>query len=129
MCCDEDFNSAFARVSFCLSNGCLKGDFLDIYPTTFLESVISKLQNLWGSYFVSKWLKFNLKLKKAARNREKVLCFWDNCIWIRAAKLCLLRTGYFSSAANVLTSSPNIWHVNNRNFFQLNWLFSNQSIG
>ena len=32
-------------------------------------------------------------------------------------KLSLLGTGYFSSAADVLTSSPKIWHVNNRDFF------------
>ena len=31
-------------------------------------------------------------------------------------KLSLLGTGYFSWAANVLTSSPKIWHVNKRDF-------------
>ena len=34
-------------------------------------------------------------------------------------KLSLLRTGYISSAANVLTSSPKIWHVKKRYFSKL----------
>ena len=43
-------------------------------------------------------------------------------------KLSRLRTGYISSAANVITSSPNIWHVNKRDIFKLNWLDSDQWI-
>ena len=35
-------------------------------------------------------------------------------------KLSLLRTGYFSSPANALTSTPNISHVNKRDFFEHN---------
>ena len=42
-------------------------------------------------------------------------------MWIGIVKLSLLRTGYFSSAANVLRSSPKIWHVNKRDFFKFNW--------
>ena len=127
-CCDADSNSAWARLPYCLSKHPLKRDFLDIYLTTFSESVISKIQNLGGSSFFKKYLKFNLDFKNAAKNSEKVFCFWDNCIWIGIVKLSLLRTGYFSSAANVLTSSPKIWHVNKRDVFQLNWLRSNQWI-
>ena len=127
-CCDADFNSAWARLPCCLSKGPLKRDFLDIYLTTFSESVISKIQNLGGSSFFKKYLKFNLDFKNAAKNSEKVFCFWDNCIWIGIVKLSLLRTGYFSSAANVLTSSPKIWHVNKRDFFQLNFLGSDRWI-
>ena len=76
----------------------------------------------------SKHSKFQLHFKKAAKNYKKVFCFWDNCIWTGIVKLSLLRTGYFSSAANVLTSSPKIFHVNKRDFFQLNWLGSDQWI-
>ena len=79
--------------------------------------------------FLSKCSKFNLDIKIDARNAEKGFCFWDNCIWIGIVKLSLLRRGYFSSAANVLTSSPKIWHVNKADCFQLNWISSNQSIG
>ena len=69
--------------------------------------------------FFSKYLKFNLDFKNAARNSEKGFCFWDNCIWIGIVKLSLLKTGYFSSAANVSTSSPKVWNVHKRDFFDL----------
>ena len=81
-----------------------------------------------GVIFFSKCLKFKLDFKNAAKNWEKVFCFWDNCIWIGIVKLSLLRTGYFSSAANVLRSSPKIWHVNKRDFFELNFLASHQQL-
>ena len=89
---------------------------------------ISEIQNLWGSSFFSKCLKFIVDFKNAAKNSENVFCFWDNCIWNFIVKLSLLTRGYFSSAANVLTSSPKIWHFNNRNFFQINCLGSDQWI-
>ena len=76
-----------------------------------------KIQNLWGIYFVSKYLKFNLNLENAAKIWENVFGFWDNCIWIEIVILSLLRTRYILSAANVLTSSPKIWHVNKRDVF------------
>ena len=123
-----DLNSAWARLPCCLSKGGLKGDVLDIYLTTFSESVISEMQNLWGSFFFSKDLKFIVHFKCGAKNWEKVFCCWYNCIWIGIIKLSLLRRGYFSSTANVLTSRPNNWHVKNRDFFQLNWLGSDQWI-
>ena len=71
-------------------------------------------------------LKFNLPFKNAAESLEKVLPFWDNCTWIGIVKLPLLRTGFFSSGTNLLTSSPKILHVNKGDFFQLNWLGSSQ---
>ena len=86
---------------------CQRG-LLDIYLTTYSESVISEIKNLWGSYFVSNNLKFNLNFKNAGKNWEKLLSFWDTCIWIRMVKWSLLRTVYFSSAANVLVGSRNI---------------------
>ena len=51
-----------------------------------------------------------------------------NFIWIGMVKLYLLRNGYFSLAANVLTSSPKIWHVNKRRFRPVNWFGSDQWI-
>ena len=92
----------------------------------FLESVILELQTLWWSSFVSQCLKCNLDFKNASKNWQN--SFWDNFIWISIVKLPLLRTGHFSSTANELTSSPKIWHVNKRNFFQLNWRGSDQWI-
>ena len=75
-------------------------------------------------FFFSNYLKFKLDLENARKNWEKVFCFLDNCIWIGMVKLSLWRTRYFSSAANVLRSSPKIFHVNKRDFFQLTWLGS-----
>ena len=41
-------------------------------------------------------------------------------------KFSLVRTGYLLSAANVLTSSPKIWHVNQRIFSHVNCLGGDQ---
>ena len=79
--------------------------------------------------FLSKCSKFHVDFKNAAENSEEVSSFWDNCIWIGIVKWSLLRRGYFLLAANALTSSPKIWHVNNRDFFQHSWHFSDQTIG
>ena len=119
MCSDADFKSSWARLPCCLSKDLLKRDFLDIYLTTFSESVISKIKNLRGLSFFPK---FNLDFKNAAQNWEKMFCFWGNCIRIDIVKVSLLRTGYLKSASNVLTSSPKTWHANKRDFFRLNWL-------
>ena len=59
---------------------------------------------------------------------EKFFFFLDNSICISIFKFCLLRTGYFSLVANVLTSSPKIWHVNKRHFFEHNFNSSDQLI-
>ena len=122
------FQMCLARLTYCFSKHPLKRDFLDIYLTPFSGSVTSKIQNLWPWSFFSKCLKFKLNFKIATKNSEKIFCFWDNCIWIGILKLSLWRTGYFSSAANVFTSSAKIWHVNKRDFFELNFLASDQWI-
>ena len=127
-CFDSDLNSAWARSSCCLSKGPLKRDFLENYLTTFSEAVVSEIQNIWGSPFFFKYLSFILDFKNASKNWEKIFRFWYNCIWIGMVKLPLLRKGFLSPAANVLRSSPKIWHVKNRDFFQFNWLGSDQSI-
>ena len=124
----EDLNSAWVRLPFCFSKGPLKRDFSGIYQTTFWESVISEIQNLWGLCFFPKRSNLELDIKKAAKNQKKVFCFSDNFIWIGIVNLSLLRTGYFSWTANVLTSSPKIFHVNKRDFFQLNWIDGDQWI-
>ena len=103
-------------------------DFLAIYLTTFSESVISDIQNLWGSSFCSKCLKFNLDFENVAKIWEKDFSFWYNWNWIGILKWSIWRTRYFSSAADVLTRSPKIWHVNKRDFFEFSWLGSDQWI-
>ena len=71
-CCEADFSSALARLPSCLLKGPLKWDILDIYLTTFYDSVISEIQNLWGSFFFSKNLRFNIHFKNAVKNWGKV---------------------------------------------------------
>ena len=127
-CCDADLNSVWAPLPYCLSKHPLKWDFLDSYLTTFSESLTSKVQNLWGSSFSSKCLKFKTNFKKAAKNWSNVFCFWDNCIWIGIVNLSLFRTGYISSAANVWTSGPKIWHIKKKDFLEHNFLASDQWI-
>ena len=78
--------------------------------------------------FFFKIFNIYITFQKFTKKLRKSLCFWDNSIWIGIVKLCLLRREYFSSAGNVLTSSPKIWHVKKRDFFQLNWLGSDQWI-
>ena len=112
-------NSIMARLPCCLLMGLLKQDFLDIYLTTFSGSVILEIQNLWRHLF-SKGSRFNLHLKNGWRNWGNVFCFWDKCIWIGCVKLPQLRTWYLSSGANVLTSSPKIFHVNNSTITVIN---------
>ena len=123
-CPDADLNRAWARLPCCMSNCPLKHDFLDIYLTTFSQSVISETKKLWLSSFFSKSSKFNLDFENVPTKSEKFWSFWDNSIWIAVVKLPLLETGYFSSAADKLTSSPTIWHVYQRDFFQINFLGS-----
>ena len=99
-----------------------------------LSEYILRVRNLkitksMRASLLSKCSKFHLDFKNAAQNSVEVSSFWDNCIWIGIVKLSLLRRGYFSLAANALTISPNIWHVNNRDFFQLNWVRSDLWIG
>ena len=72
--------------------------------------------------------KFFIDSKNSVKNWGKVSCLWDNGIWIGIVKFSLATTGYFSSAANVLTSCPQIWHVNKRNVSQVNWLELDQWI-
>ena len=72
ICCDADFKSIMARWLCCLSLGPLKQDFLDIYLTTFSESIVSDIQNLWGSSLFSKSLKFILDFKMQQKRGKNI---------------------------------------------------------
>ena len=89
--------------------------------------IFQNTKSMWV-IFCSKCWKFNLDFENSTKNSEKVFCFLDNCIWIGIVRLSLIRTGYFSSAPNVIKSSGKIWHVKNRDFFKLNFLASDQGI-
>ena len=78
--------------------------------------------------FFFKVFKISKRFQKCSKNFEKKICFRDNCIWIGIINSSLWRIRYFSLAANVLTSSPKISHVNKRDFFQRNFLCSDWGI-
>ena len=82
-----------------------------------MESVISKIHQLWGSPFSWKYSKFNVDLKNGEKNWEQVFCFWDNFIGIGCFKLSLLRREYLSWAINVLTKSLKTLHMIKRDFY------------
>ena len=68
------------------------------------------------------------RFKKCSKKLIETFCFSDSFIWIDIVELPLLRTGYFSSTANVLTSRPKIWDVDKRDLFEHNFLASDQWI-
>ena len=103
-----------------------KPDLLDIYLTMTSESVISEIQNLWGSSFSSKCSKFKLDFINEEKTSENFFSFWDNCTLTGIVKFTLLKTGDLSLAANMLENSSKILHVNKRYFFQLNCFASDQ---
>ena len=78
--------------------------------------------------FFLKMLKIQSRFQKWSRKLRETFYCLDNWIWIVSVKLSLLRGGFFSPAANVLTSSPKICHVNKRNFFEQNFLPSDKWI-
>ena len=103
------------------------GIFRHLYDYVFEVRVFGNTKSMRVKFFW-KYSEFKLDFKNPAKNLDKVFCFWDNCIWIGIVKLSLLRTGYFSSAPNVLTNSNKILQVNKRDLFQLNWLGRDQWI-
>ena len=122
------FQQCLVTCTILLVEGSSETSIFKPLSNTFSESLISELQKLWGSCFFHKCSKFNLDFKNSDEISENIFCFWDNCIWIGIFKLSLLSTGYISSVANVLTSSPKIWRGNKRKFFEHNFLASDKSI-
>ena len=84
------------------------------------------MHRLWGSSFFSKTSKINVDIGNGEENSEKVFCFQDNSIWIGLINLSLLRREYLSSAVNVLRNSLKILHSTKIDFFQLNYVHSDQ---
>ena len=66
--------------------------------------------------FFFKMFNIEFRFQKFSEILRKIFCFWDSCNCIGIVKLSLLGTGSFWSGANVLTSSPKIFHVNQRDF-------------
>ena len=61
--------------------------------------------------FFWKCSKFNADLKNAEKNSEKLISFWDKCIWIVYIHLFLLIREYLSLAVNVLRKGLKNFHV------------------
>ena len=101
---------------------------LSDYVSGFRNSGIPKFMTVIILFFFQYVQDFHVDLKLAPKNSEKVFCFLDNCIWIGIVKFSPSRTGYILSAANVLTNSAKISHVNKGDFCRLSWLGSDQSI-
>ena len=106
------FQQCFGTFPCCLSKGPLKRDFLDIYLTTYSDSIISEIQKLRGLPFFHNGQNLVEISKMQQKLATKFFCFWENCVWIGIVKLSLLSTGYFSSTPNVLRSTPKIRDVN-----------------
>ena len=60
-----------------------------------MESVTSKIHQLWGLSFFWKCSKYYLHFKNADKNWENVFTSRGNCIWIAYFKLSLPRREYF----------------------------------
>ena len=116
----------FGLVTMFLVQGSSESGLLHIYLTTISKSVISEIENLCGSSFFKKCSISKPDFKNAEKNLGKYFSFWDYCIWIGLVKLSLLTTEYLSSAANVLTSSSKVCHINKKDFLQLICLHSDQ---
>ena len=123
-----DCSRVWARLPCCLWTGRLKRYLWDIDLITFFG-----VRNLGDTSVLRvilflKMFKFNVNIRNGEKNRGKVLYFWDNCIWIGCIKLSLFRREYLSSGVNLLTNSLKIFHSTKRDFFQLNYVHSDQWI-
>ena len=102
-------NIVWTRLLCCFSKGLQKCDFLDIYLKRFSESVISRIQQLWGPSFFWKFWKFYLHLKNTKKKKlEKKFSLLEIIASQFAMSNCLLGRQYFWSAVNVLKKSPEI---------------------
>ena len=82
-----------------------------------MESIISEVLKLRGSFFFLKSSKFNVDSKNAIKLLQHVFGVLDNCIWIGSGKFCLLLQEYSHSAVSVLTSNPEISDLTKNDFF------------
>ena len=110
------------------SNNPLKGNFLDIYVTTFFGVRKFKNTSAMRVIFSLKMLKIESQFRKSKNNIENVFRFWDKCILKASNKWPLLRREYMSSAVNGWTNSPKTLHITQRDFFKLNYLQKDQKI-
>ena len=85
------------------------------------QSVISEIHKLLGSFFFSKFSRFDANFRNERKSSEKSFCFLDNCTWIRFVKFYLLRREYLSSAVNFSKKRPKTSVIRKKYIFQLNF--------
>ena len=96
---------------------------LDIYLTTFFGVHKFKNTSAMRAIFCWKMFKIESKFRKCKKKEPKdIFRFWDNSVWKCFYKLPLWRREYLLSAVNVLTNSPKILHITQRDFLNLNCL-------
>ena len=66
------------------------------------------------------------KIYKILNRFQKCSKKFTKSFWIACFKLSVLRGKYLSSAVNVWRNSPKILHITKRDFFQMNFLDSDQ---
>ena len=125
-CFRPDGNSVWAPLLCCFWKDLLKEHFLDIYLIIFLRVPNFRNTSAMRAIFCLKIIKLNVNFRNSEKNWEKVICLWDNSIWIGCVKLSLLRREYLSPAFNVLTSTLKVSNGTKRDFFQLNFLHCDQ---
>ena len=113
-CCRSVLNKFSAHLPRYLSNGPLKGDFLDIYLTTSFG--VRKFNNTAA-----------IRVKKK-KKRENYFRFWDNCVGKCCYKLSLLTREYLLSTVNGLTNSRQVFHTTQRDFFKPNCVHRDHKI-
>ena len=125
-CCRPECNSIWAHLPFCLSKGHLKRYFLDIYLIRFLGDRNFGNTSAMRVFLFLKRSKLNVAFRNAEENSENVFSFWDTSIWIGYVKLSLLRRECSSSAVNRLTNRLRTSYSIKRDFFQPNYVHSDQ---
>ena len=97
--------------------------------TTFFGVCKVKNTSARRVIFFFKMFKFESRFQKGGeKNAEKVLCFRNNYIWRCCNKMSLLRREYLSLTVSVFANSPEIFHITQRDFLQLNCPHSDQQI-
>ena len=81
-----------------------------------MESVSSKIHQLWRSYIFWKCSKLNQIYKTETKKWENIFRFLYYCSWKSSYNIFLLRREYLLSAVSRLTNSPKIFHITERVF-------------
>ena len=120
------------RKIFCCWDNCIWIGFVDLsllgtglFPLA--ANVLTSSPKIW--YVNKRDYLHSIALAVISQyDKGAVFCFRDNCIWTGIVVLSVLRTGYFSTTAEVLTSNPKIFHANKWVFFDYNFHASAQWI-